>query len=1114
MTEVRIIGGRSGSLRPRLFRELAEAKGSRRIVFVPEQYTLQAERDLITGMRLPGLLDLEVISPTKLRTLVRESAGFSGRRALDETGRAMAIQRALSECGSALTFYRDLTDLGGAVPRMDKTLSELREAGLTPEDLEQSAETAKTGARRAKYRDLAMIWRAYDALMADRFEDPAGAWEGTCARLTRSGLWNGARVWIYGFDTVRPDLRRLILAASERCEAVTVMLTMTEAGAPAGRIFRPQRESCAELLALLRERGVEGRTEYLPAGREQAPAALRFLEQALFTGENVSFAEDPGEEIRLFAAAGPTAEARDAVTALMAWHEEGIPWKRMAVALPASSPMESALTAALRSSGIPFFSARKDSAMRHGVCRLLCGALECAAGGYRTEPVIRAAASGFGTLTREEAARLENYAVMHGIDHGRWTKPFTRGEDAAEMEACRLRFLAPVEHLRGALRAARTAAASVEAVVDFLREEGVYGQLRERQAQLTEAGLYAEAVVDRQIWEMLMELLDQLWALLGNRRAGMREMARLVAGALERSRIASLPEEEEGVTIGEIGHMLPGETDALILAGMNDGVMNVGEEDLLSDTEKRGLKERSGMSVGLDRGQMAMIIRADYYRTMTLPEKRLRMTYSLRQEDGTALTPGEPAAEIRRLFPMLSEEGGVRAEGVPEHPWTPRIAMEGIGPRLRDLLRGEAEDLDGEWKEALRLLWTDGRYGPTLRETLRRALPGDGPARIRRETALRLFRAERTSISRLESYAACPYRFFVDHGLRPVSRDAWSFSAADAGDFFHAALQRYLDRADLEADWPNLSAERVEALMDDILEELTRDWADGPLGADAGGAWQGEEYIRRVRHAASVLTRFAANSDFRVVGTEVPFGTGEGLPPLILTLEDGSRVALEGKIDRLDAWRGPDGDYLRVLDLKSGEKELSPAKMESGEQLQLMIYLKTAEAGRPGETGAGAMYFPVQDREVSAGTPEEAEEERIGKVRFRGVALAEESVIRAMDRERHPWSIGKVFKQDGTVSKAAPWAVSESVLRELKEAAVEKAAELCGRIRAGEIPVSPSAGEDGKSACSFCDYACVCRRRKEDERPLDGELTFAGLAAKNALRKSGNCDIIKPAKNR
>jgi len=88
------------------------------------------------------------------------------------------------------------------------------------------------------------------------------------------------------------------------------------------------------------------------------------------------------------------------------------------------------------------------------------------------------------------------------------------------------------------------------------------------------------------------------------------------------------------------------------------------------------------------------------------------------------------------------------------------------------------------------------------------------------------------------------------------------------------------------------------------------------------------------------------------------------------------------------------------------------------------------------------------------------------------------------------------------------------VLRELKEAAVEKAAELCGRIRAGEIPVSPSAGEDGKSACSFCDYACVCRRRKEDERPLDGELTFAGLAAKNALRKSGNCDIIKPAKNR
>ena len=129
MSELRVIGAPDGALRPWLFARIRESRAAGRpvVLFVPEQYTLQAERDLLTAPRLKGLLDLDVLSPTRLRSLIRERAGGSGRAALDEAGRAMALHQALHECASSLTCYGRLADLYGAVSRMDHTLSELRE---------------------------------------------------------------------------------------------------------------------------------------------------------------------------------------------------------------------------------------------------------------------------------------------------------------------------------------------------------------------------------------------------------------------------------------------------------------------------------------------------------------------------------------------------------------------------------------------------------------------------------------------------------------------------------------------------------------------------------------------------------------------------------------------------------------------------------------------------------------------------------------------------------------------------------------------------------------------------------------------------------------------------
>ena len=134
MGRVRIVGDRSGRIWPLVLRAAKESReaGRRLILYVPEQMTLQAERDLITGLELPGLLEIQVISPRKLRQQVRERMGAGVKRPLNEMGRAMAVHRVMTEKAGELAYYRNIAGLSGAVARVGEALDELRESEITP----------------------------------------------------------------------------------------------------------------------------------------------------------------------------------------------------------------------------------------------------------------------------------------------------------------------------------------------------------------------------------------------------------------------------------------------------------------------------------------------------------------------------------------------------------------------------------------------------------------------------------------------------------------------------------------------------------------------------------------------------------------------------------------------------------------------------------------------------------------------------------------------------------------------------------------------------------------------------------------------------------------------
>ena len=1069
---VKIIGGRAGRLLPHILPQIGENRksGTRVILLVPEQYTLQAEREIIAGLNLPGMMDIEVLSPRRLTRRIRESGGHGPLAPLDAAGRSMAIAQALTTVQEELTYYKRVALTPNLPDKLSVLIADMQRAGLTPEAIAAHAGSLPAGALRAKEGDVALVWKAYEQVIEGRFADETMQQQDVRQRLIASGVMKDAAVYVYGFDVLPGPMCDLLCETAKTCSSLTVTLTMDAKDAPDGRIFLAQRSSAAQLMKRLEAAAIPAEIRYLPlcSGNDRGPA-LEYLEEKLFDRQAKPWAEEP-EGIAIHASANPYAEATGIARTLKAWHESGTPWQHMAIAMAEGTSMAGILATTLAAAGVPHYIARKDSALRHGLVRMLLGALRSATGGYAVTDVLHMAKSGFSPLEEGEAHFLENYALENGIDHGRWRKPFTRGERAEEAEALRVKLITPVEALHDRLKDAKSASQSVEAVFRLLEDVNAYRTLLQREEALLRRGMDAEAAQNRQVWQLIMDLLDQLHALLGERRAAMKDIARFVTSGLTGADIASLPPRPEAVMIGEAGHLLTGRIDAMVLCGMQDGAMASVQDSLITEVERRTLSEAHEVPIGLNRQETAALRQSDFYRTIALPRRQLLITFSQGGQDGTALRPASLVEDVRSLFPRLAVSGGVTADGSDELPLSPQLALDALAPKLRALSDGALETLAPAWVNALRWLWQSDVWHERTRQVVASAVAGQPDARLPMEITRRVFTQDTVSISRLEKFASCPYQHYVDYGLKPVRREAWAFEADDVGDFYHAAMQGFAHAALEHPDWPELPEEEVERLMDEVLQPLTGAWQDGPLADTPAQQLQGEKYIRTVKRAAWLFTRHARSSRFRTVGEEIEFGTENGLPPVVLTLKDGRRIALRGKIDRVDRWDGDDGAYLRVIDYKSGQKEIDPTKLWHGLQLQLMLYLQAAAAGLGGQA-AGAFYFRVNDPLVEAEDVKTAAEAAIAKtLRLKGVMLSEAEVIAAMDAEGD--ALGEVFNRDGSV-KAKVGAYSREELQALLAHTQKTAARLADGIREGDISVSPAQVKD-VSACRYCEYAAVC----------------------------------------
>lgn len=1060
----------------RLFASVVEAlgqcakRGEDALLLVPEQFTLAAERGVMDQLHLTGMFLIDVLSPSRLSEQVLSSAGRDGREPLDAAGRRMALSQALERLEDKLPYYGSIAQRRGFVEKLDALITDMKRGGLDPEGLRDYAASLPEGAARDKLTDLAAVYAQYREVLRGRFSDSEDQLAYVAGRLADSNFLRGKHLFVYGFDTLPQQLMRLMCAAAPLCRSLTIALICDAEIVPDGELYTPVRQGIARFQKLLSQSGLNAEVRALPPQPLDRPPAVAYLDRALFAHPVSPFMGKP-EGVYLADGLSPYEEAA-LMTREVRWLlDQGVDPERVAVLYPDGGGYAFAVTAALEDSGIPFYTDQQLPAASHGLAQFWLAALRGMAGGWRNRDMFCLLKSGYAPLSFEEACALENYAYCYGVDRVRWTRTFTRGPEAARMEALRQRLMEPLLRARAALVAARDATASLTAAFGLLQDVNAYDALKREEDRLLENGFLTRAGQNSQIWQAVLRLLDQLVKLSSGARIPLKHIASRLECGLSAISLKSLPPAAGMVHAGTLGHLLAEEADAVFILGLNDGLLSRTTDSLLTPEERALAQQGTGTFLGLTDESRALMARLDLKRAMTLPSRWLFLSCAKTAPDGAALRPLSLLGQLRdRLMPGLSRTP------VPEDelPLSSAQALGALGVMLRAHADGVVP-LGPRWRERMDKLLSSPSTAPAAMQLLR-ALGFDGQAQpLTPGVARALYGDETLSVSRLEQFADCPFKHFVTYGLRPQVLREWKVDPIETGTFYHAALNGFAHLARREASYPNLSDEAVSRLADEAVEPLVEEVLAGPMGDGDRSLARFEAARNAIRRAAVTITRQLAAGRFTLYRTEAAFGYEGGLPPIVLLLSDGRQVALRGRIDRIDRYDAPDGVYLRVIDYKSARQSLEAARAWWGLQLQLLLYLDVCTSAIPGGKPAGAFYFYVADPLVESAS--DAAEIVEGKLReifqLRGVALSDVDILSAMDERDTPWVLPPMYLKSGELKKTAR-ALSMPQLTALLSHAREVAIALADRLFSGETAISPTRDPD-RCACDRCDFRAVCR---------------------------------------
>lgn len=1098
--------------------------GGRALLVVPDQFTLEAERELIAHSGAKALMDVEVLSLSRLGYRLLEELGGSKRTFIDKYGRHMILSSIAAEEREKLQVFKGLEGKNSFIELVNNFISEMKQFNCGADELAEIARSVPDGSyTQKKLEDLYLFYSEYEAAIRGKYTDSEDYIDLFLGKISRSELVAGNHIWIYGFDSFAPKALSVIGELMQYAADVNLVLTYDDKReARDADLFALAETVIRNFENLAERRSIEVRKRAIPKTYTAERAdKIQFIEQELYAlparkyargGQSTNPAEGGASEaaaagtdsLTLVAAANLYNEAESAACYVLELVRDfGYRFSDIKVICNDQETRGPILKRVFKEYGIDLVSDTSKDILQSSIVQYITALMDVVVEKYRTDLMIKMLKSGFGDLTNDEITDLENYAIKYKIRGTMWKRPFVRGESEygaealVRMNAVREKALAFMPDLE-AIFEAETCGEFISGLYGFLYEKV---KLPEKIADLTvlqtEQGRPDLAEETAQIWGKVIGIFDQMSEIMGEQKFRAAAFRDLFEAGISQVEIGILPPTKDGLMMGTMQRTRTGEMKALVVVGANEGVLpNEKPGSGLFGSDEKNLFKENGIELCKVDDVRFLEERMGIYRNLSKPRERLWISYSLSDAEGGPARPSGVFTKLAGLFgdtPVardalnrqsdaelvgagpaglrhLTEALQAACEGRPLAPhwhealaWFKRNKPEALEPiRAGIAFTNKQEDLGREMTAALYM----GNIGST------------------REEALEPSPELSLSPSRLERYARCPFSHFVQYGLKPEERRIFEIAPREIGDIYHECLMemsrhltaRGIAITDPASPWMTISREECRTFVEDVIAKKSGTYREGILEAGNEEKYRGRRITDICEKVCWAVIEQVRAGEILRSSFEAPFGRGRRIPPIPVNLGEGRTAYIEGKIDRVDYLPG---ERVKIIDYKTGNENFSVAEAEAGYRLQLMLYLEASLERRM--KPAGVFYFkisePMVDASGAAIGPEEISDKIQKSFKLNGVIVDDPNVIRNVAGDFSgisdvvPIRINKEGLISGTGKDNL---LTDEEFESLREKVREKVTDICKSLAGGGIEIHPMKTA-ATSACAYCRYKGICR---------------------------------------
>lgn len=1077
------------------------------LILVPDQFTMQTQKELCLLHPNKGIMNIDILSFSRLSYRIFEETGTVDRTLLDDTGKNLILRKVASERESELLVLGKYLKKIGYIHEVKSVISEFMQYDIDVNGVLELIDYGKgKGELASKLKDIKILYEGFLDFLSQKYITTEESLDLLCKVLPNSEIVKDSVVVFDGFTGFTPVQNRLLRSLMLHAGEVIVTVTLQNGMNPyklenEHQLFYLSKKMVQSLERIAKEAGV-GREKDIFLKDESLPRfmgskELLHLEKNLFNIHPKIYKEEL-KDIFIAEAPGPKEEVQNMCVQIKELlRMNNYCYRDIAVIAGDLEAYAHIIEKECKRYEIPIFMDQTRGVLHNPMIRVIVGALEIMLYQFSFDSVFHFLGTGMTGIENEEADVLAAYIKALGIrTRAKYETMFTRksrmmieGEEAnqlAKLNATREKFIvsmAPFLTLKSKNEEGKFEAEElIAAVYDFCVSLNLQEKMERMEAEFTQNGDFTRAKEYGQVYPAVMDLLHQMHELLQKETMSFREFTDILTAGFSELSVGIIPQSVDQVVIGDIERTRLKQVKALFFLGVNDGNIprSKSKGGLISDIEREFLQE-SGKELAPTGRQQMFIQKLYLYLNLTKPSEKLYLSYSRADGQGKALRPAYLIHTMLSVFACAkvietTEQGLLQKIGSFNDSYDDFAML--LGKYGNGMLKTE----NGERKEFFTLYGIYKEEKDEDRKAIERLI--DAAFYEYKETTLSKMTANmiygtllENSVSRLEQFASCAYAHFLKYGLKILEEEEYSFEAVDMGNIFHQVLQSFsIYLKEKQLSWFCVTREQIQAFVKECLSRLAIEYGETVLYSSARNTYLIKRMERMMERTIETLQYQLKKGVFEPKAFEIPFS--------IVEEYDGAAMKIRGRIDRLDTVEKNGNVYVKVIDYKSGNTKFDAVSLFYGLQLQLVVYMNAAIAMEKKEhpdknvIPGAILYYHMSDpfarREKAAMSKEQVEQEIHKQLRMDGLVNESEDIVSMLDNSFAESSdVIPVDRKKAGGYKATSSTGSEPEFQIISDYVNEKIHELAGEIVGGSIKINPYE-KGGKDSCAYCNYQSIC----------------------------------------